>query len=174
MAKKQIIDPGPKLLQKFSLPILPPTMNEMLALARSRSKNRKFCKYNLVKNEWHGIIAAIVASDDLLPYTVPVWIHLDFYCDKRKDYPNIEASHKFIFDGLVKCGVICSDSQKWLNPPTYSYYPPKEGVEVTVSICNYKMYQDIPLGNVKKIADKLVENLSVAEIRELHLLLAGV
>jgi hypothetical protein len=127
-------------------------MNEILALANSRSRNRKYNKYNLVKREWDEIIAAIVASENLVPYTVPVWVHFDFYTNRRRDFNNIEASQKFILDGLIESGVIPSDSQKCLMPGTYSYHPPKEGVSVIVTLCNYPMFRLVPISEEEVVA----------------------
>lgn len=166
--RKKVIDPGPRLKQQFILPILPPSMNELIKLLGKRSENRKYTAYNESKQNWHGDINAIVKSDEWVPYQVPVWVHLDFYINKKMDFGNVDTCQKFIIDGLVASGLFYSDSQQWCHPVTTSYYPPKKDVAVIVTVYNYPMYHKISAENPELIAAELVKLFDPQMLREIY------
>lgn len=168
---KKIIDPGPMLKQQFTIPMLPPTMNEIIALVGSHSQDRKYSAYNNAKREWDDNIIVILACENLVPYAVPVWPHFDFFVNKKMDYGNIESCQKFILDGMVKAELICSDSQQWCHPATYKFHPPKEDVAVIVTVSNYPMSATIPLNSPKEAAQDLIELFNFQQLQEIHRLM---
>ena len=71
----------------------------------------KWSAYADMKRTYGQIIACYL--DDLKPVHSKVWIEF-VWCekDKRRDPDNIAAGKKFIFDALVKKGILEDDRQK--------------------------------------------------------------
>ena len=129
------------ITQSFALEDLPPTMNEIVAMAKPFKKSRKCSAYDLAKIEWNVTIGAIICSKNLIPFTTPVWVHLRFF-NKRIDRDNLRACQKFILDGMVECKFIVSDSQKWVDI-TYKEEEPLAGVAVIVTVSDKPIYKQV-------------------------------
>lgn len=54
--------------------------------------------------------------------------------DRRRDYDNIMFATKFIQDSLVKSGVLKNDSQRYLNPPIFSFDWDKSNPRIEVTV----------------------------------------
>jgi len=66
---------------------------------------------------------------------IPVYISLTWYePNTRRDPDNIVFAKKFIFDGLVKAGVIPDDSQKWIVGFEDMVNVDKENPRVEISV----------------------------------------
>lgn len=130
------------IIQSFTLDTLPPTMNEIVAMAKPFKKNRKCSPYDLAKKKWNLIIGAIVQKKKLKPFATPVWIHLRFFVNKRIDRDNLRACQKFILDGMVSCKFIVSDSQNWADI-TYKEDSPVDGTVVEVTVSDKPIYKQI-------------------------------
>jgi Holliday junction resolvase RusA-like endonuclease len=84
-------------------------MNDIIKAAKIR--RGAWSAYADQKRTYEGIIACYL--DDLKPVDSMVWV--DFkWCekDRRRDPDNIAAGKKFIFDALVKKGILGDDRQK--------------------------------------------------------------
>lgn len=119
---------------------IPPTLNEQIDLARTHwSKSAK------VKEEETEEIAKGLIG--LHQFHDKVWI--DFLWMVRNfgsDQDNIEASRKYIMDGMVLAGMIKDDSLMWINPPTiHDYIRGDNTVRVRVS--------DRPLWKLTSLVD---------------------
>lgn len=130
------------LTQSFALTQLPPTMNQIIAMAKPY-KGKKCSAYDLAKKRWNAIIKAHVLRRKLTKYTVPVYVHLTFVVNQRIDLDNLRACQKFILDGMVNCKLIVSDSRKWVRDITYEEVPPIAGVDtiVIVTVSNEQIYK---------------------------------
>lgn len=128
--------------QSFTLDVLPPTMNEIVAMAKSFKKNRRCSPYDLAKKRWNLKIGAIIQREQLKPFTTPVWVHLRFFVNKRIDRDNLRACQKFILDGMVSCKFIVSDGRNWVDI-TYKEDSPLDGVVVEVTISDKPIYKQV-------------------------------
>lgn len=96
------------LIQTITYP-LPPGLNEIISAAR-----RSPYTSAALKKKWTNIIAN--SSLDLIPYEDKVWVNFEWVLkNQKKDFDNVTAGMKFIFDGLVKAGVLKNDSQKYIG-----------------------------------------------------------
>jgi hypothetical protein len=107
---------------------MPPRLNEQIRDARTHwSKSAK------VKEEETDDIAKGLIG--LHQFPGKVWI--DFLWMVRNfgsDQDNIEASRKYIMDGMVLAGMIKDDSLMWIHPPTiHDYIRGDNTVRVRVS-----------------------------------------
>jgi len=89
-----------------------PGMNEIIEAAKKHPM-----RYASMKQENTD---AVVWPAKRLPKMDKVFLHITWYCkDKRRDPDNVAAAVKFIWDGLVKAGVIENDGWKqnagWTN-----------------------------------------------------------
>jgi Holliday junction resolvase RusA-like endonuclease len=99
---------------------LPPTMNDMIADARSSRY-----KSSSVKKHWTDRIAEVVRGNT--PYTGKVWIEWCWYVKNfSRDADNIAASSKYIMDGIVEAGVIVDDNLRIIQSPVIHYYYPSD------------------------------------------------
>ena len=131
------------ITQSFILDTLPPTMNEIIAMAKPFKGKKKCSAYDLAKIEWNLIIGAIVREKKLKPFTTPVWVHIRFFVNKKLDRDNLRACQKFILDGIVKSKFIVSDGQNWVEDITYKEEKPLNGVVVIVTVSNKPIYRQV-------------------------------
>ena len=68
---------------------------------------------NKIKDSWHSLIAYIVNSEQIKPYTVPVQIKIHW--NTRYDLDNNGIMRKMIIDGLKESGIIEDDTKKHLK-----------------------------------------------------------
>ena len=63
----------------------------------------------------------------------PVDFSIHWYCkDKRKDKDNISAGKKFIFDGLIRAGIIPSDSWRYVGNFEDKFYLDRANPRIVV------------------------------------------
>ena len=97
--------------------------------------------YPSVKRSWTEVIA-MLARNQMEPIKGRVDIVIRSYePDKRRDPDNVCAgAFKFILDGLVKAGIIETDSQKVINSMSFEVVTDKKNprVEVTVKGWHWK------------------------------------
>jgi hypothetical protein len=129
--------------QSFILDELPPTMNEIITMAKPFRNNKKCSPYALAKIHWNQRIRTIVRAEKLKPFTTSAWVHLRFFVNKKIDLDNLRACQKFILDGMVKCKFIPSDSRKWVKNITYEENEPLSGVVAIVTVSDKPMYKQV-------------------------------
>jgi hypothetical protein len=129
--------------QSFILDKLPPTMNEIIAMAKPFKKNMKCSAYDLAKIAWNKKIGAIVRAKKLKPFTTPVWVHLRFFVNQRIDLDNLRACQKFILDGMVESAFIPADGRKKVKNITYEENDPLDGVVLIVTVSDKPMYKQV-------------------------------
>jgi hypothetical protein len=127
--------------QSFILDKLPPTMNEIIAMAKPFKKSRKCSPYDLAKIEWNQRIKEIVRAKKLKSFNTPVWIHLRFFVNKKIDLDNLRACQKFILDGMIESRFIPSDSRKNVKNITYEENEPLKGIVIIVTVSDKPMYR---------------------------------
>ena len=123
------------MTQSLTIPGRFPVLNEMLAAARAR--RGKGSAYSAMKKEMTEIVMAQCSIQDLRTMYGPVEVHITaFEINKRRDPDNISAgAFKFVLDGLVKSGIIETDSQKIVKKIVFDIGPPdKENPRVEVEI----------------------------------------
>jgi hypothetical protein len=117
------------MTQKLTLPPLTDLNTYITAERQNRYVAAK------IKREQTGLVC-VMAKQQLEP--VDEVREITFYwkhANKRKDFDNVEASQKFIRDGLMEAGIIQSDGWKHLPPKTVHYHRVDKndpGVEVVI------------------------------------------
>lgn len=85
-----------------------PSLNEYIDAERTV----KF-KAAAMKRKYTDLVAD--TAYDLPAFKSPVFVTFNWYeRDKRRDPDNVAFAKKFIFDGLVKAGVIKNDTHRWI------------------------------------------------------------
>ena len=106
-----------------------PGENEIIKAAKSgKGKNNA---YTRLKKKWTDYVAAIFQDCHIRPmgsiYVSFVWIEKN----RKRDKDNITAAKKFIFDAMIKAGIIPNDGWKnivgWrnsfkVNPHTFGVW----------------------------------------------------
>lgn len=95
---------------------LPPTLNEQINDART---NRY--KSAAIKKKWTGLVADIVA--DAPKFEGDVWVMDEWFVKNfRRDGENVQASAKYLMDGLQVAGVIRNDNLYVIQSPQIHYF----------------------------------------------------
>ena len=80
--------------------------------------------------------AVVEAANNMPAFLDPVHVTFNWYeRDKRRDPDNVAFAKKFIFDGLVKAGVIKNDTHRWVLGFDDNFFidPDRPRVVVTLS-----------------------------------------
>jgi Holliday junction resolvase RusA-like endonuclease len=112
---------------KFAIPGSLPTMNEIV----KASKSHPMAYANMKKD----YTALVMIHAQKLPKIHKADFEITWYCkDKRKDKDNIMTGQKFIFDGLVKAGVMDNDGWGEVGNVSHFFQVDKENPRVEVVI----------------------------------------
>jgi Holliday junction resolvase RusA-like endonuclease len=120
-----------RAIQQFFIPSILPGLNDMIASAKVR--RGKWSAYAEQKKTYEGIISCYL--NDLKPVDSMVWVSFIWVEKaKRRDLDNIAAAKKFIFDALVKKGILKNDGWKNVAGWTDQFLlnPKKPGVKVII------------------------------------------
>lgn len=112
-----------------------PSLNDMLKAAKSG--HGKGNAYARMKAEWTDIVWAEAKSKryDLSKMTGIVDVVCTWYETRRKRDPdNIHAGIKFLLDGLVKAGILATDTSRTIGRVTHEpiIYSRTPGVLITL------------------------------------------
>lgn len=114
----------------IELPLLPPTLNEILKAAK-----KHWSEYSKLKAEYTrdcGIWALGTPS-----FQGEVWLHFYWKVKTKRRDPadNTPAAAKFVLDGLVQAGVLKDDSGYVIQPPVIHDWEitKEEGLILTIS-----------------------------------------
>jgi Holliday junction resolvase RusA-like endonuclease len=111
-----------------------PGMNEILTAKEQSGKCRRNA-YTKMKKDWTGYVERIFRECKLEP-AERVSLNIVWHePDRRRDKDNISAGKKFLFDGMVKAGVIKNDGWDQIAGWTESHVVNKFtcGVDVTIN-----------------------------------------
>ncbi len=104
-----------------------PTLNEIIAA----SKKHPMAYANMKKD----FTALVMLHAKGLPKVGQADYVITWYCqDKRKDKDNVISGQKFIFDGLVKAGIIENDGWKQIGDITHKFEVDKDKPRIEVVI----------------------------------------
>lgn len=124
----------------FNCPI-PPKLNEQINLARSNQAQSA-----RIKAQWTNDIALLAVGIPVFPGSV--W--LDFCWQVKRqtcDPDNVQASAKYVFDGLVKAGILVDDSLKIIQSPVIHRFQRGEN-ELFLTISDRPIYRLEPIVEV--------------------------
>jgi len=117
---------------KLTIPGELPDMNTIIAKANLGAKN--YQAYSQLKEKNTGAVAWI-AKTEIKKRLDRINVHINWVCkNRRKDKDNIMAGTKFVFDGLVKAGVISGDGWKQIGEISHSFEVDKKNPRVEVYI----------------------------------------
>lgn len=113
---------------KFTIQGELPTLNEIIAVSK-----KHHMQYANMKKDFTALVQISAGN---LPKIEKANFEITWYCkDKRKDKDNIISGQKFIFDGLVKAGVIRNDGWAEIGHISHKFevdkYRPRVEVEIT-------------------------------------------
>jgi hypothetical protein len=97
---------------------LPPTLNDQIKDARAGWRVSAH-----VKKQWTSRIAIAANNLDKFNTDDKVWCEFHWYVKNfGRDADNVAAAAKYIFDGLVKAGIIPDDNLNVIQSPVVHYY----------------------------------------------------
>lgn len=128
---------------------MPPTRNESINAARQN----KFAAANLKKKWDHRIAQSCALVLDEMKS--PIWVALHYkYLRNSQDHDNIDGSRKYIFDGLVKAGIIKNDNLNNIQDCTFITYEKAKDTEVKVILFDdFNEYYNYVVEELKKIKE---------------------
>src|SRR5690606_4572198 len=104
-------------------------MNDIILLARGD----KYASNKQTKE--YTDMVAFLAKQAKLPRMNKVDVAIHWYeSDKRRDKDNIMAGTKFIFDGLVKAGVLPNDGWKNIGNISHLFYVDRTNPRIEVEL----------------------------------------
>lgn len=113
---------------QFTIPGILPTMNEIIKVSKAHHM-----QYANMKKDYTALVQMSAAN---LPKVRKADFEVTWHCkDKRKDKDNIiGGGQKFIFDGLVKAGVITNDGWQEIGNVTHKFEIDKTNPRIEVTI----------------------------------------
>ncbi|MDN4609148.1 Holliday junction resolvase [Sporosarcina highlanderae] len=112
---------------RFEIPGQLPTMNEIVAASKSH-----YGTYSKMKKKY---TQKVMGCAEGLPSIESADFRITWHCvNRRKDKDNIVAGQKFIFDGLVECGVLKNDGWNEVGEIAHSFAVDKENPRIVVEI----------------------------------------
>ena len=94
--------------QTLTLPYKLPSLNEIIGADR---RNRYLG--GELKKQWTNTVSLECKKQKLKAFKNQINITITWHCkNKKRDKDNIMAGQKFIFDGLIKAGIIQNDGWK--------------------------------------------------------------
>ena len=100
----------PRLLLKFEIPFLPPSMNLFYAGTNHHRRSR-------IARVWHDAVVLIMRQGKAQPFTEKVWLTTQCHFKKGQrafDPSNCFTANKLGEDGLVIAGILKNDSRLWV------------------------------------------------------------
>lgn len=105
-------------------------MNEIVKVSKEHHM-----KYANMKKDYTALVQM---SAEKLPKIERADFTINWYCrDKRKDKDNIMAGQKFIFDGLVKAGVLKNDGWSEIDQVLHRFDVDKNNPRIEVEIFEF-------------------------------------
>jgi Holliday junction resolvase RusA-like endonuclease len=124
------------MIVEFSIPGEFPGLNEIIDAAKSH-----FGVYATMKETYTDAVHWMVKQAPKL--TRPVEATITWYAkDKRRDPDNVMAGQKFIFDGLVKAGVIPNDTWRYIKGITHRFEIDRKNPRVEVRVEEVELIHD--------------------------------
>lgn len=114
-------------MQTFEIPGALPNMNKIIAASK-----KHHMQYSNMKKDFTALVQIHAMN---LEKVESADFEIVWYCiDKRQDKDNIMAGQKFIFDGLVKAGVLKNDGWKQIGDVSHRFVIDKENPRIQVNI----------------------------------------
>jgi len=115
------------MIYMFTVPGTLPTMNEILAAAKSMKYARE--------KKYYTEMVAWAAKAAKLPKLERVRVNCYWYLpDKQHDPDNIEAGKKFVLDGIVMAGVLKNDGWKQIAGFRDDFFVDRENPRVEIEL----------------------------------------
>lgn len=115
---------------EFDIPGTLPTMNEMINLSKTH-----WAEYREMKAIATNKVVTSILSQNIPKINNKIDIRIKWVCpNKRHDKDNIASGAKFIWDGLVKAGIIPNDTWKYQRSTTHLYDIDKVNPYIHVTI----------------------------------------
>src|SRR5699024_6790282 len=112
---------------QFTIPGEIPDMNTIVKKSKTH-----YIAYSYMKKDYTTLVQMRAGN---LPKVEKADFEITWYCkDRRKDKDNIMAGQKFIYDGLVKAGVLANDGWAQIGNITNKFEVSKENTRVEVKI----------------------------------------
>lgn len=102
-----------------------PGMNDILAQSKSH-----YAEYSKFKKQYTTLVQLCARHKERIDRAN---VTITWYCkDQRRDKDNIMAGAKFVFDGLVKAGVLPDDRWKQIGDITHRFEVDKRNPRVEI------------------------------------------
>lgn len=115
-------------MQEFTIPGELPTANEVISALNTQ---RRYV-YSNIKKDYTALV--MMMAQKLKPMA-KADITITWYCkNRRKDKDNIMFGQKFIFDGLVKVGVLENDGWAQIGDVAHRFEVDKQEPRIRVEL----------------------------------------
>lgn len=114
-------------VQTFEIPGALPNMNKIIAASK-----KHHMQYSNMKKDFTTLVQIHATN---LEKVEKADFEIVWFCkDKRQDKDNIMAGQKFIFDGLVKSGILENDGWKQIGDVTHRFLVDSKNPRIQVNI----------------------------------------
>jgi Holliday junction resolvase RusA-like endonuclease len=114
---------------KLVIPGELPTLNEIISASK-----RHHMQYSNLKGIYTNLVCRHAQAQNT-PKFERINVVITWYCkDKRKDKDNIATGQKFIFDGLVKAGVLDNDGWSQIGDVTHKFEVDKHKPRIEIKL----------------------------------------
>lgn len=114
-----------------------PSMNEIIATSK-----KHYAAYSKMKNVYTALVAN--SCKGLEPIERADFV-ITWYCkNMKRDKDNIISGQKFIFDGIVKAGILPNDGWKEIGDITHKLRVDKKNPRIEIEIQNYIVKGESP------------------------------
>ena len=114
---------------KLVIPGAFPTMNEIVAASKSHHM-----AYSKMKKQYTGLVVLFARSQQI-PEFGRVNATITWYCkNQRTDKDNVVAGQKFLWDGLVKAGVLKNDGWGQIGDVTHRFDVDKRNPRIEIEL----------------------------------------
>lgn len=123
-------------MQRFELPMKFVSVNEYIALCKSRKGN--YNPSQLYKHRVQDEIVAHLKAGKIKRIKKPVFFRFIWYeATKRRDKDNVAFGKKFVMDGLQSAGILENDNNQWvMGFADYFVYGKGQKVVVEIYDCD--------------------------------------
>lgn len=105
-----------------------PTLNEVIKASKSH-----YMAYASQKKEYTGLTILHARNKPKIDYKAD-YVFTWYRKNRRNDPDNIQVGTKYIFDGLVECGVMENDGWNQVNSIKHEYAVDKENPRVEIKV----------------------------------------
>lgn len=121
--------------QVFEIPGQLPNENDIIEASKLGTQRNNYKPFAQMKRESEERVMWAAKAARIKPVAGKVNVRIHWIePNMRRDKDNIHAGTKFIFDGLVKLGILKNDGWTWIGDISYAYSVNRTNPRVVVEL----------------------------------------